>query len=480
MIFLHFLGKAARSDAVLTTEVEGLHEGEENAPADVPGLQEVKMTENTPGTLVLKQGDQTNNENFAEVGEVHEEYSKTEIDENFDALGKSNSLVDEPENAGDDSGKRPQQNSPDPDVLNEFDSISDSENINFDGSLAFIADANLVKNASVGKKAEISGDKIGERSNSHIKFGVHSSHAVSGKSDLSELRPSALDAISYKKLDTGLLASGKGSSLSINGDPKMEIREKAYLETLEPSEFGKIPVSSDISNSKPIPTDIATGQNFSKGHRISETSEISRTLGQARPISDWVDVPTGSNPLPAINANFAGLTSVGEASTGKDVSRLSSGNIEAEAVAVVSQPQEVARSVTLPARTQLVPQISMKIVENVNAASEGLVEITLEPEDLGKLRMQVVRSDTGWSLNVFAERPETMDLMRRHLDQLQKDLISAGYEDLNIELGNGQSSGGDGLQQGSGNGAVAVEIEDESTDQDRPALSVPGTLDIRI
>ncbi len=124
-------------------------------------------------------------------------------------------------------------------------------------------------------------------------------------------------------------------------------------------------------------------------------------------------------------------------------------------------------------------QISARVVEAVPAATEGPVEIILDPEELGKLRMQITRSETGWTLHVNIERPETLDFMRRHIETLQKDLVSVGYESLNLQLGggqNGRASAQEHLKRAEGP-SIAL---DEGQSQNMATLVINDGLDIRV
>ncbi len=125
------------------------------------------------------------------------------------------------------------------------------------------------------------------------------------------------------------------------------------------------------------------------------------------------------------------------------------------------------------------PQISARVVEAIPAVTEGPVEIVLDPEELGKLRMQITRSETGWTLHVNIERPETLDFMRRHIETLQKDLVSVGYESLNLQLGGGQNGGASAqehLKRAEGPSIVL----DEGQSQNMTTVVINDGLDIRV
>ena len=69
------------------------------------------------------------------------------------------------------------------------------------------------------------------------------------------------------------------------------------------------------------------------------------------------------------------------------------------------------------------------------------VEIALNPEELGRVRMSLSTHDAGVTVQISAERPETMDLLRRHIDQLAADFRKLGYEQIGFEF-TGHSAGG--------------------------------------
>lgn len=125
------------------------------------------------------------------------------------------------------------------------------------------------------------------------------------------------------------------------------------------------------------------------------------------------------------------------------------------------------------------PQISARVVEAVPAATEGPVEIVLDPEELGKLRMQITRSETGWTLHVNIERPETLDFMRRHIETLQKDLVSVGYETLNLQLGGGQNGGASAQENLKRAEGPSITL-DEGQSQNMTTVVINDGLDIRV
>ncbi|WP_170467876.1 flagellar hook-length control protein FliK [Ruegeria arenilitoris] len=67
--------------------------------------------------------------------------------------------------------------------------------------------------------------------------------------------------------------------------------------------------------------------------------------------------------------------------------------------------------------------------------NSGAVEIALNPEELGRVSIVLNGSDDGVHLTISAERPETLDMMRRHLLVLEEEFRNLGLGDLSFDLG---------------------------------------------
>lgn len=68
-------------------------------------------------------------------------------------------------------------------------------------------------------------------------------------------------------------------------------------------------------------------------------------------------------------------------------------------------------------------------------AGNRTVELTLSPEELGKVRMTLTSNDGAITVTVQAERPETLDLMRRNIDSLARDFRDMGYSNIGFDFG---------------------------------------------
>lgn len=96
----------------------------------------------------------------------------------------------------------------------------------------------------------------------------------------------------------------------------------------------------------------------------------------------------------------------------------------------VSSPQNNSSQL----RGDLAPHVARQLVEVMTHAANRPVEIALSPHELGRVRMSIVADDNAITVNIVAERGETVDLMRRHIDQLGQTFRSMGYDQINFEF----------------------------------------------
>lgn len=93
------------------------------------------------------------------------------------------------------------------------------------------------------------------------------------------------------------------------------------------------------------------------------------------------------------------------------------------------------------ARPETARMVAVQIADAMIKAQNNKIEIALNPEELGRVRMVLTSTDTGVSVSIVAERPETLDMMRRHIDQLAEEFRKLGYEDIGFEFSGGGASG---------------------------------------
>nr|WP_246184831.1 flagellar hook-length control protein FliK [Paracoccus aestuariivivens] len=136
---------------------------------------------------------------------------------------------------------------------------------------------------------------------------------------------------------------------------------------------------------------------------------------------------------------------------------------------------------------QLFHQEPHEILRQISRQAQPLdsneIEITLSPDELGKVRMVVASGDTI-SVTIYAENRETLDLLRRNSEQLAKELRESGFADASLSF----SDQGDGAEQkrwheksGSSNSmGVGAEAVTVTPTTESPRLVSLRQIDIRI
>ncbi|SHM09341.1 hook-length control protein FliK [Paracoccus solventivorans] len=74
-----------------------------------------------------------------------------------------------------------------------------------------------------------------------------------------------------------------------------------------------------------------------------------------------------------------------------------------------------------------------QIADAIVRTSSGQVEITLDPIELGRVTVLLGEDGNPGRLALLVERPETLELIRRHSDQLLRDLRENGMPDAWLE-----------------------------------------------
>jgi len=118
-----------------------------------------------------------------------------------------------------------------------------------------------------------------------------------------------------------------------------------------------------------------------------------------------------------------------------------------------------------------------QVLANTNAKT---TEISLNPEELGRVRLSMTAGDGAITLTIAAERPETSDLLRRHIDTLAQEFRDLGYDSLSFSFG--ASTDGD---LGDGDGSPEDSTTEQFAEMDVAATPTLGSgqtsgLDLRL
>ncbi len=132
-----------------------------------------------------------------------------------------------------------------------------------------------------------------------------------------------------------------------------------------------------------------------------------------------------------------------------------------------------------PAATQ--PQVAQQVFAQIMVAVEQAktndIEITLDPEDLGKVRIVLSPKEGGYDITVIASREQTLDMMRKFGSDLSASFAALGYghTDLNFES-SGDESGGQERRPTDGQ----ADSQPEHTDMPPQLHVMRGGLDLKL
>lgn len=128
-----------------------------------------------------------------------------------------------------------------------------------------------------------------------------------------------------------------------------------------------------------------------------------------------------------------------------------------------------------------------QIADAIVRTRDGIVEVQLDPLELGRVTL-LLGTDHRAGIGIIAERPETLDLIRRHSDQLLQDLRDSGMPDARLDFARQDSPGGNGRDRGQPEQPPAPASPDAAPPPapragERPAArqasASPGQIDIR-
>lgn len=137
-----------------------------------------------------------------------------------------------------------------------------------------------------------------------------------------------------------------------------------------------------------------------------------------------------------------------------------SGGSSGQATAAAPTPAPAAQSaVATPA--QLAPLVVTAARQN----GPSDITVTLSPAELGTLHMRVSMEGDSLRITLLADRPETLDLLRRNGDQLLADLRDLGFGGASLGFGT------------SGGGATPAPFDDKDDAADvLPAAAAPQQI----
>ncbi|WP_253186877.1 flagellar hook-length control protein FliK [Roseobacter denitrificans] len=207
-----------------------------------------------------------------------------------------------------------------------------------------------------------------------------------------------------------------------------------------------------------------------------------RSDSQAQPAPPMVSSP-------AQTAKLMPLTALSKIDIGKEKMALDSTSaLSIEALSAAETRSASSTSTTplnqLLARAETPTAIARQMAEALQKLPDRPVEISLNPKELGRVRMNISAAEAGITVTIVTERPETLDLMRRNIDQLVREFQAIGYNDINFAFSEGETQQGFAETSDERNGAAATQLEllqaEETAESNDTTLNAQTGVDIRL
>ncbi len=124
------------------------------------------------------------------------------------------------------------------------------------------------------------------------------------------------------------------------------------------------------------------------------------------------------------------------------------------------------------------PTVVPMLVDAARALPDAPVTLTLTPEDLGALRFEMQSRGDTIHVSLTVERPETLDMLRRHVEQLTGEFRQAGFANASFSFAGGW--GGGGQERAAGAGYATRTVDKDESPVARASKHVNGGLDLRL
>lgn len=173
------------------------------------------------------------------------------------------------------------------------------------------------------------------------------------------------------------------------------------------------------------------------GAQVAFALRVQEAAGAAAPPGgDTVSAPEPAGTEAAEVAQPAGAA--GEAPGGGGAAfDLAAGVLSAPLPPLSPRPVlgQVQAAISALVRDREAPPQAGAVVSRDDTGPERGLELRLDPEELGKVSILMRTEGESLVVRVVAERPETLDLLRRHADQLLQDLRGSGFRDAQMAFG---------------------------------------------
>ena len=135
-------------------------------------------------------------------------------------------------------------------------------------------------------------------------------------------------------------------------------------------------------------------------------------------------------------------------------------------------------------RSELSQNMAMQIAAATQKGGSGMksgIELRLSPEELGIVRLTFTQSETGVTVNIHAERAETLELLRRNIDTLAQEFLDIGYDSADFTFDREETGAQDPARSADMTDTdLGLDIPRNDADARTHTVLISDRLDIRL
>lgn len=131
-------------------------------------------------------------------------------------------------------------------------------------------------------------------------------------------------------------------------------------------------------------------------------------------------------------------------------------------------------------RPEFATPVPRQIVDAIQArvTAEKIIEVSLNPAELGRLRLSLTPAENGLIINVMAERAETIEMIRRNLTELEQAFKEMGHKNISFSFDQDGSFTGEKGQNHADTHSENADWSDQMVSTFAP--TVPSSKDLKI
>lgn len=186
--------------------------------------------------------------------------------------------------------------------------------------------------------------------------------------------------------------------------------------------------------------------------------------------------PISAVPFPAVIGNMPNLTEL------RDFDSLET--YDTRVLLDTTSPLRRATGFSF-SRVDLPHHVTAQVTDSILRTNTQQIELQLDPVELGRVKINLQTQDGSVVVHITADRGETLDLLRRHMDILAQDLRDIGYKTSQFAFSDGRSGKPNQNQVKASQSGVHVDTPDpgdlsSSAQNTQRVLRLNNRIDIRL